>query len=49
VLIDDSSVYKSGGVFGVFFVFSPLGKGRKFSNLFGDFGGKIWGLNWIFL
>ena len=46
---DDIIVYKSGGVIGVFWCFIPLGKGRKFSNLFGDFGGKIGGLNWIFL
>lgn len=46
MLIDDSSDYKRGGVVGGFYWFSPpLGKGRKFSWLFGDFGRKIAGLN----
>jgi hypothetical protein len=40
---------RAGACLGYFLCLVPLGKGRKFSNLFGDFGGKIGGLNWIFL
>lgn len=34
MLIDDSSVYKSGGVFGVFFVFSPPSERVENSRIF---------------
>ena len=44
--IDDIIVYKSGGVFGGFYWFSPPSERVEISD---SFSGKIGGLNWIFL
>ncbi len=43
---DDIIVYKSGGVFGDFYRFSPPSERVEISD---GFSGKIGGLNWIFL